>query len=136
MKKFIILFVIQLFTVSLYAQDDFTSQLKKITKEWEKKNNQFVKSGMDKNYVKTVIINAELFHFVGNYLEGGYLKDANRQVKIYMDIYKDKGYVYVKDGYKSIDDYGVVRYSKLRGYEYEANIGNDTFDEFFTQQAI
>jgi hypothetical protein len=126
MKQFIIFVVIQFFTVSLYAQDDFTKSLNKIVKEMQKKNNQFVKSGMGENYVKTVVIEAELFHFVGNYLDG-YLKDANRKVKVYMDIYKDKGYVYVKEGYKNIDDYGVVRYSKLRGYEYEANIGNDTF---------
>ena len=84
----------------------------------QKKNNQFVKSGMGENYVKTVVIEAELFHFVGNYLDG-YLKDANRKVKVYMDIYKKIwGYVYVKEGYKNIDDYGVVRYSKIRGYEY------------------
>lgn len=73
---------------------------------------------------RVVSISAEVFHLIYNYDGSGTLKDANRTKTISVRIY-DSGSACLVGS--SPSEGGIVRYSKLPGYEYECNEGNEWY---------
>jgi len=78
-----------------------------------------VKSEVVPIIVKSFTVSAEVFHFIPNVDTGGcFIKDANRKENVQIDEYSDG-----KMRLRGTDwDCGIIRYSKLDGYEYECHI--------------
>lgn len=83
-------------------------------------------SPQTKNLVRTVTIDAEVFHVVYDLDGTAYAKDANRTQPIQIDVYDD-GMGFLRGGDRLG---GWVRYSKNTDYEYECNPTGTTFYAF------